>query len=353
MRRDPDRVLQHAPGRARRRLLGAAMGLALLVATGCAGSASAGGPVSATITIGAVPGIDTAPLFLAWKADYFADAGLANVRIQPFATQAAEMQALLKGQVQITASDYGTVFYTEAKNPGLLRVLADGYDAGPSMVEIVTLPGSGIRSPADLAGKTIGVPAETILPGLQTAASTNPVSLQSAAAAEELKIFLGPALDSVNWWPMAQEEEVNGLSNAPGGLQAALLTEPSIYDAASQLGAVEVLDAYSGSTAGLPLTGYVTESSWASHNAAAVADFQAAIARAQGQASLTGQVQQVLPATSDMTQEDAALSAIGTYPTTTSAVALDRVVRLLGGLGVIDPAKEPSVAPMIIKPGSS
>lgn len=347
MRRDPARALQLAPGRARRRLLGAATGLAMLVSAGCAGSASVGGPVATTITIGAVPGIDTAPLFLAWKAGYFADAGLANVRIEPFATQAAEMQALLKGRVDITASDYGSVFYTQAKNPGLLKVLADGYDAGPSVVEIVTLPGSGIRSPADLAGKTIGVPAETLLPGLQTAASNSPVSLQSAAAVEELRIFLGPAVDTVNWWPMAQEEEVGGLS---GGLQAALLTEPNIYDAASQLGAVEVLDAYSGSTAGLPLTGYVTQSSWASHNPAAVADFQAAIERAQGQASLTGQVQQVLPATSDMTQEDAALSAIGTYPTTTSAVALDRVVRLLGGLGVIDPATEPSVSPMIIKP---
>jgi NitT/TauT family transport system substrate-binding protein len=173
--------------------------------------------------------------------------------------------------------------------------------------------------------------------------------LESAAAAEQLKIFLGAAVGTVSWWPMAEEEEVSGLSNAPGGIQAALLTEPNIYAAASQLGATEVMDVYSGSTDGLPLTGYVTESSWARHNPAAVADFQAAIARAQGQASLTGQVQQVLPATSDMTQEDAALSAIGTYPTSTSAVALDRVVRLLGGLGVIDPNNEPSVSPMIIR----
>lgn len=349
MRRDPAGVLQHAPVRVRRRLLGAATGLALLVSAGCAGSSSAGGTVPAAITIGAVPGIDTAPLFLAWKAGYFADAGLPNVRIQPFATQAAEMQALLTGRVDITASDYGTVFYTQAKTPGLLRVLADGYDAGPSVVEIVTLPGSGIHSPADLAGTTIGVPAESVLPGMQ-AASTHPISLESAAAAEELQTYLGAAVDSVTWWPIAQEEEVSGLSAQPGGLQAVLLTEPNIYDAASQHGATKVLDATSGSTAGLPLTGYVTESSWARHNPAAVADFQAAIARAQRQASLTGQVQQVLPATSDMTREDAALSAIGTYPTTTSAVALDRVVRLLGILGVIDPAKEPSVSPMIIRP---
>ncbi|HEY7325929.1 MAG TPA: ABC transporter substrate-binding protein [Streptosporangiaceae bacterium] len=349
MRRDPAGGLQHARGRGRRRLLGAAAGLALLVSAGCAGSSSAGGTVPNTITIGAVPGIDTAPVFLAWKAGYFADAGMANVRIQPFATHAAEMQALLKGQVDITASDYGTVFYEQAKSPGLLRVLADGYDAGPSVVEIVTLPGSGIHSPADLAGQTIGVPAETVLPGKESA-SNSPVSLESAAAAEELKIFLGAGVDTINWWPIAQEEEVTGLSNAPGGLHAVLLTEPNIYNAASGYGATEVLDAFSGSTAGLPLTGYVTESSWASHHPAAVADFQAAIARAQGQASLTGQVQQVLPATSDMTQEDAALSAIGTYPTTTSAVGLDRVVRLLGSLGVIDPAKEPSVGPMIIKP---
>jgi NitT/TauT family transport system substrate-binding protein len=349
MRRDPVGILQRAPGSARRRLLVAATGFALLVSAGCAGSASPMGTVAATITIGAIPGIDTAPLFLAWKSGYFADAGMPNVRIEPFATQAALMQALLKGQLDITASDYGTVFYTQAQTPGLLKVLADGYDAGPSVVEIVTLPGSGITSPADLAGKTIGVPAETVLPGMETASIT-PDSLESAAAAEQLEVYLGNGIDSVTWWPIAQEEEVSGLSASPGGLQAVLLTEPNIYDAASQDGANEVLDAASGSTAGLPLTGYVTESSWASHNPAAVADFQSAIGRAQSQASLTGQVQQVLPATSDIPPEDAALSAIGTYPTTTSAVALDRDVRLLGNLGVIDPAKEPSVAPMIIKP---
>lgn len=347
MSRDPAGVRQDAPGRVRRRLLGAAAGLALLVSAGCAGSASPMGTVTTTITIGAVPGIDTAPLFLAWKAGYFADAGLTNIRIEPFATQAAEMQALLKGQVDITASDYGTVFYTQANNPGLLKVLADGYDAGPSVVEIVAPPGSGIHSPAQLAGRTIAVPAESVLPGMQTA-STGAVSLESAAAAEELKAFLGNAGGNVTWWPMAQEEEVGGLLS--GGLQAALLTEPSIYNAASQDGANEVLDAGSGATSGLPLTGYVAESSWARQNPAAVADFQSAITRAQGQASLTGQVQQVLPATSDMTQEDAALSAIGTYPTTTSAVALNRVVTLLGNLGVISRAKEPPVGPMIIKP---
>lgn len=347
MRRDPAGVLQYARGRVRRRLLGAATGLALLAAAaGCGGSGSAGGTVASTIIIGAVPGVDTAPLFLAWKRGYLADAGLASVRIVPFATQAAEMQALLKGQVDITASDYGNVFATESKTPGLLRVLADGYDAGPSVVEILAPPGSGINSPAQLAGKTIAVPAELALPGQQTA-STTPDSLEAAAAAEELKVYLGAAVDTVSWWPMAEEEEVSGLSS---GLQAVLLTQPSIFDASSQVGAKEVLDAFSGSTAGLPLTGYVAESSWVRQNPAAVADFQAAIERAQAQSSMEGQVQQVLPATSDMTQADAASSAIGTYPTTTTAVALDRVVRLLGSLGVISPANEPSVGPMIVKP---
>ena len=346
MRHDPvgaPEPTRNGRRRSARLLIAAAAGLAVVTAAGCSGATMAGGPVSGTITVAAIPGIDTAPLYLAQKNGYLAAEGLSHVVIKTFPSGSAEITALQTGQADIAASDYGDIFYAESQSKDL-RVLADGYDAGPGVLEILTWDGSGINSPADLAGVTIGVPNDQQL----IQGSGHPVSLETAAATQVLTNFLGNAALSMNWRPMSQQDELGALQRH--ALQAILVSEPYIYEAQSQLGAVEVLDAYSGSTAGMPLTGYVATRGWATHNAAAVADFQAAIGQAQSQASMTGQVQQLLPRTTGMTVFDADLSTFGTYPTSTSVAGLQRVVRLLGY--IIPQNKAPSVPQMIIKPGT-
>ncbi len=89
-----------------------------------------------------------------------------------------------------------------------------------------------------------------------------------------------------------------------------------------------MLDACSGSTAGLPLLGYVAMNAWVRENPAAVADFQAALAKAQADASMTGQVQGVLPSAAGISAQEADLITLGTYPTSTSVPDLQAVVRL-------------------------
>ncbi len=335
-----------------RRLLGAGTGLAVVLAAGCSSAATGGGPVSETITIAAIPGMDTAPLYLAQKNGYFAAEGLSHVVIKSYPTEAAELKDLQSGQADIAASDYGNIFYEQYQSPDL-RVLADTYDAAPGVLEIITLPHSAVGSPADLAGKKIGVPNDQLVSNQSSSQAANmetAVSLETAAATKVLTNYLGNGALSMNWEPMTQQQEITQL--AQHKLQAVLVSEPYIYEAKSQLGAVEVLDAYSGSTAGMPLTGYVATNAWVTHNPAAVADFQAAIGRAQTQASVTGQVQQLLPKATGMTLMDAALSSIGTYPTSTSVTGLQRVVRLLTDTYIIPLNHAPAVPPMIVKPGS-
>jgi NitT/TauT family transport system substrate-binding protein len=328
-----------------RLLLGAAAALAVMTAVGCSSAATAGGAVSGTVTIAAIPGVDTAPLYLAQKNGYFAAEGLSHVVIKTYTSESAELTALQGGQADIAASDYGDIFYAQSQSPDL-RVLADSYDAAPGVLEIITLPHSPIASPADLAGQTIGVPNDQQLP---VSGSDHPLSLETAAATEVLSNYLGNAALSMNWQPMSQQQEIAALQHH--ALQAVLVSEPYIYEAESQLGAVEVLDAYSGSTAGLPLTGYVATNAWVTHNPAAVADFQAVIGRAQTQASMTGQVQQLLPKTTGMTVADADLSTIGTYPTSTSVTGLERVVRLLANDHLVSLNHAPAVPHMIVTPG--
>jgi NitT/TauT family transport system substrate-binding protein len=101
----------------------------------------------------------------------------------------------------------------------------------------------------------------------------------------------------------------------------------------------------------LPLTGYVATKAWVKDNPAAVVDFQAAMASAQTQASMTGQVQQILPKTTGMSVADADLSTIGSYPISTSAINLERVVRLMSNFNMIK-GQPPSVPPMIVRSSS-
>jgi NitT/TauT family transport system substrate-binding protein len=331
-----------------RYLLGAASGLAVLLAAGCAGSSTAGGPDSATITIAVVPGVDNAPVFLAQKDGLFAAAGLAHVVIKTEPTQTQELSALQNAQagVDIAASDYGDVFYQQAQSPDL-RILADGYDATSGVLEILTLPGSSIKSPLDLANQQVGLPDDDILP----VNPGDPVSLEAAAATQVLSNYLGNDAASVQWQPMSQQQEVTDL--VQHRLKAILVSEPYIFQAESQVGAVEVLDACSGSTANLPLYGYVAMNAWVRDNPVAVADFRSAIAKAQAQASMTGEVQRILPRAAGLTVQDADLVTIGAYPTATSANGLDRVVRLLADYNMIRVGPNASwsgaVPPMIVR----
>jgi NitT/TauT family transport system substrate-binding protein len=324
-------------------LLAAASGLAVLGVAGCGGTAAAGGTVSATITIAAVPGVENAPLYLAKKDGLFAAAGLKNVVIKSYSSQAAELSALQSAQADIAASDYGSIFYQQAQSHDL-RILGDGYDAGAGVLEILTLPGSSINSPLDLVGQKVGLPADTVLPGL--AGSGSPISLDAAAATEVLTNYLGNNAESVVWDPMTEANEVTALEQHQ--LKAILVSEPYIYQAESQAGAVAVLDACSGSTANLPLAGYVAMNAWVKDNPAAAADFQQALAKAQSDAAMTGQVQQLLPSATGMSAQDADLITIGSYPTSTSVLSLERVVRLMSNFNMIKLGQIPAVPPMVL-----
>jgi NitT/TauT family transport system substrate-binding protein len=338
-----------------RYLLAGACGLGLLAAAGCGSTGGAGSTVSTTVTIAAVPGVDDASIYLAQKDGLFAAEGLDHVQIKPYTSQAQVVDAVTSAQADIGASDYGNLFYLEDHqapdlNKPLLRILADGYDATAGVLEVLTLPGSKITSAVSLANTTVGVPSEGYISQLK--GSGDPTSLDAAAATNVLSDYLGAGADSVTWEPMSQPDEITALKQHK--VQAILVVEPYVYQAESELGAVEVLDACSGSTAGLPLLGYVATNAWVRENPAAVADFQAALAKAQSEAGVTGKVQGVLPGTTGISTQEADMITIGSYPTSTSVPSLQAVVRLMANSGMIPTTNPlpPNVGPMIVKPSS-
>ncbi len=303
----------------------AALGLAPVVA-GCNplsnSSASGGGTV---VNVAIVPGIDTATFALAERKGMFAAEGV-DVRVRRYASATAAINALSSGAVQVADADYGNLFFDEAASP-IYKIIADGYDAGSGVAEIMTLTTSPITNTNGLEGAKIAFPN---VDQLNTAAGA-PTSLLQAAATSVLQNY-GVNLTTVKWEPMNPQAEISALVQKK--VPAVLLTGPYVYQA-EQVGATELVDAYSGSTAGLPLSGYVTTKAWYREHPSTANAFRTAIEQAAALASMPGPIQQVLPAWTHMPKQQAALVTIGVYPTATIAANLQRTADLMALQGMI------------------
>jgi NitT/TauT family transport system substrate-binding protein len=319
-------------GRPGRRAAGVAAAAAgLILVSGChlpgtSSSAGSGPTASRTVTVAAPPGVADAPLYIGIREGLFSKAGL-TVKVVPRLSVKQAVSALRNGSTNIVFGDYADMFYAQEQehSPHLLTV-ADGYDAQPNVMEILTLPGPGIASPSALEHRTIGTPAPQEMPTTGPGGRPRPYSLETVAAWSVLNSDnVDPT--TINWDPMPAANLLNALKLHQ--VDAILATEPTIYQAESQLGAVAVLDACTGATANLPLYGYFTNSSYASKNPGVVAAFRAALRTAQAEASMAAPLQTALTKSAGLQPQTAALVTLGTYPTTLSAQNLQRVANLM------------------------
>jgi NitT/TauT family transport system substrate-binding protein len=304
----------------------------MVLASGCSAlgiGASGGGSGSGPITVAVVPGIDNASLSVAVQDGLFKQRGL-NVAVKDYPSLDAEFQALSSGQAQVAVGDYTGFFYEQATGRASLRLIADGYDAAANSVAILTLPGSGITTPQQLEGQTGGVatpPAE-----IAPFSAAVPYSIETLAAEQVLQND-GVSPSSVNWTQMAPQDMIGALRS--GQVKAILATEPYILEAEEQLGAVEVVDASTGVTSGLPMSGYFSLASYAKGNPSSVQAFQQALDQAQADCAQRGPVQAVLAQLTGMSAGNAAQVTLGTYPASPNAGQVQRVASLMYDSGMI------------------
>jgi NitT/TauT family transport system substrate-binding protein len=311
------------------RIATAAAATAVLFLAGCSapGTSSASGSGS-SITVAYTPDIGAAPLYAAVQDGVFQRAGL-TVRIQPYPSAAAEVSAIRSGKADVAVGDYANFFYAQEQDARApMVVVADGYDAGPDVVDIMVLPDSGITNPQQLVGKTIGTAAPQLMPGN---VNGQPYSLDTVSAASVLSND-GVQPMSVTWKPMP----ANGLIGAlrSHAVNAILVTEPQIYQAESQLGAQTVLDACSGDTVSLPLDGYFASASFAKQHGATLTAFRSALMRAQA-AAHRSRVQAALAHYDGMNPQTASLITLGLYPTSLKVTSLQRVASLMSFYGAL------------------
>ena len=305
--------------------------LAVLLAALVSGCQGSGGSASAShsVTVAVVPGIDSAPLSVAAEDGIFQQHGL-QVTIRDYQSLSAEIQALTSGQAQVAVGDYTGFLYEQASRAASLRLIADGYDATSNSVAILALPASKITAPQQLEGLSGGVatPPAQVIPFSQTA----PYNFETLAAQQVLQND-GVSPSSVTWKQMPPEQMIGALRS--GAVQAILTTEPYILEAEEQLGAVEVADASTGVTSGLPMSGYFSLASYATANPSAVTAFRSALSQAQSDSAQRGMVQAVLPQLTGMTKGDAELVTLGTYPASLDVGQVQRVATLMYDSGMI------------------
>lgn len=306
--------------------------LVALLAAGChvPGIGAAGAaPGSGPIVVAVVPGIDNAPLRVGVTDGLFRQHGL-NVAVRDYQSLAAEFAALTSGQAQIAVGDYTSFFYAQATGRASLSLIADAYDAAPNSVAILGLPGSGITTPQQLqgqAGEVATAPAQ-----LSPFSRAVPYNVETLAAQEVLQND-GVSPSSVDWTPLPGQDMISALRG--NHVKAILVSEPYILQAEEQLGAVEIVDASSGVTSGLPLSGYFSLATYAHAKPSVVQAFQAALDQAQADCAQRGPVQAVLPQLTGMSTRDAALVTLGTYPTSLNAGQVQRVATLMYDSGMI------------------
>jgi NitT/TauT family transport system substrate-binding protein len=340
-------------GRPGRRAAGvAAAATGLILVTGChvpgfSSSAAAGPTASGTVTVVAAPGVPDAPLYIGLRDGLFSQAGL-TVHIVSTSSVPQEVAALHKGTADIAFGDYANMFFAQEQSPSPhLLALADGYDAGPNVMEVLTLPGSKIVTPKDLQNKVIGTAAAQGMP-TSNKGQSQPYSIDTVATWSVLTSD-SARVGTITWDPMPAKDLIGALQS--GRVNAILATEPTIYEAESQLGAVPVLDSCTGATANLPLDGYFTTSAYASRNAQVVAAFRAALAKAQARASMAAPLQTALTKSARLGAQAAAMVTLGTYPTTLSAPNLQRVVNLMFTFRALP--KTFNVSSIVVKPNGS
>lgn len=314
----------------------AVAGVFTTLISACGGSSTSGDTTSSglekkSITVAALPIVDTVGFFIAQQKGFFEQEGL-NITVKPVVQSAAAISAMLSGSADIIAGgNYVSFFEGEANGVFKIRVLVDGTSCGRHTFSVLALPKSGIRRPADLVGKTIAVNIPNNIQSLMLNA------LLSADNVDASKVTYVP----VPFPQMAAALQA-------GRVDAISTVEPFLTGAEKQLGAGDVANQCIGALSGMPLSGYFATQSWVQKYPHTARAFQRALEKGQELAdSNRALVEKVLPTYSKVTPKVAALISLNDFPMSLDATRLQRVANLmLAGKLLTKPL---NVAPLLFK----
>jgi NitT/TauT family transport system substrate-binding protein len=259
---------------------------ALAAAAACGSSGSSSSPGSAggtpatavTISVGVVPVVDVAPLYLGIKRGFFAAQKLTVVP-KPVQQGSVIITQVVSGAMNIGFSN--NVSLIAAASHGIpLRIVAAGNQAGPGMYSAIFVRSSSpIRTPQDLAGKRIAVNA---------LANVGPLVVNAALQAK------GVDIHGISYVAIPFPNMANALAKSQ--VDAVWAVEPFSGAISAQGGARMILEPYSLLPKNFPIASYFVSAAYLGAHRDVVNRFTRAM-----NASLTyaqahpAQVRQVLP----------------------------------------------------------
>ncbi|WP_173138736.1 ABC transporter substrate-binding protein [Kibdelosporangium persicum] len=313
--------------RPRRAFVGALAATLITTVSGC-GLLSGEQPATpgveqAKVRLGVVPIIDIAPVHIAIKKGYFRDEGV-EVELKSIQGGAAGIPGLVNGELDVTFGNWVSFLAAQAKGVADLKLVADAYRGRPDMFLVMTTPDSAVKTPADLAGRKVGV---------NTRANVAELAVRAAMKAK------GADANTVQFTEMAFPDMQAALQRKD--IEAALLVEPFITRAVREIGAVPVLDTITGEATDLPIAGYATSAKFAQQNPKTVDAFRRALVRAQRDAGDTAEVQSVVTGYAKVDPSIAGVLRLGLYPSGIDVERLKGVVTLMKANGMLTEDVDP------------
>ena len=324
-----------------KRILAPPLAMTLLALAGCGGLAIASGSTSpnglekTTLNVAVVPAVDSAGFFVAMHEGLFKKQGL-TINYTPAVSSDEVIDQQVAGKYDITGGNYVSYIQHYVNQHQPLEIVAEGSVMQEGTQAIYTMPGSKIKTLAELKGHLLGVNA----PG-------NINYLLDASVLTENGIKLNQVRFPTQ--PIPFPEMAAEL--AAGKIDAAGMPEPFATAAEEKYGVVTLSDLNQGATEQFPIQGYVTTKAWAKANPNTLRAFISALSKGQEIADTSRTaVEQAMeslsgPQNGQVPPIVAAVMAINIYPTSIDKVRIQRVADVMYQFGLLK--SKFNVSPMI------
>lgn len=297
-----------------------------LAMTACgSGGAEPGKDGATRLTIGLIPIVDVAPVYLGVKEGYFAEEGL---ELEPVlaAGGAAIVPAVTSGSYQLGFSNNVSLMIGISKGlplqlavPGV-SVSPDSRSSHPDAgyCTVVTAADSRIKSVADLPGATIAV---------NTLNNIGDVTIKAALESESVD----PS--TVKFTEMAFPDMPAAVEQKR--IDAAWVCEPFVTRLMDQ-GARPILDNYSKTDPNLSVASYFVSDQWATKNPETLAAFERAMTKSMKYAQANPDaVRQVLPEYTSIDAGTAARIGLPAFPDDFNKESLAKLIQYTEKQGLL------------------
>ncbi|GAA4747456.1 sulfonate ABC transporter substrate-binding protein [Modestobacter marinus] len=313
-----------------RRLLAPITALALLAtATACGGSSDE--PAAETegglaqVTVGIIPIIDVAPIYLGQEQGFFEERGI-ELELVPGSGGAAAVPGVVAGDFDFAFGNVTSLLL--AQTQGLpLKVVSNGTsstgDPETDFSAVVVPADSPVQTAADLAGKTVAV---------NNFKNIGEVTIRKAVE------DAGGDSSTVNFVELPFPDMPAAVAN--GNVDAAWVVEPFVSVATGQ-GARPVVRNFAEPVEDLTVATYFTTEQMLAENPELVDDFQAAMAESLAYAQENPEeLRRIITTYTSISPEVAEQIALPSFPEEINVESMETVADLMAEYGITEQTAE-------------